>query len=137
MRSNAEPAPASAAASAALSHRLGPVAGIGKLGVTVWPTHAGAVDERGVEPLSHRDYQRGQIDWGKNEQGRIVGNVKIEVPPGNWTHIVYSHHPSSPMFITAQKLSHPFNLPQGGAIRLLDITDEDVRPFSRDRALHD
>lgn len=95
---------------------------------TVWPTHLGAVNERGVEPLDDPDYSRGQIGWGLNEQGRLVGHASVDVPRGtwDWTHVIYAYTPTGPSFITAQKLSHPFRLPEGGVIRLLDITDGDV-----------
>ena len=113
------------------------MAGKGVFSVVIWPNHAGAVDERGEEPLSDPDYQRGQIGWGLNEQGRLVGHVRINVPRGTWTHILYCHTPAQPNFITVQKLSHPFVFSSPGTIKLLDITDDDVRPFDPDRVLHD
>ena len=113
--------------------------GDGVLSFVVWPTHAGAVNERGDEPMGDPDYQRGQITWAVNEQGRLVGSVHISVPSGNtdWTHIIYTHNPTKPGFVTAQKLAHPLRLPEGGSIDLIDITDEDVQPFSPDKVLHD
>lgn len=113
--------------------------GDGTLAFTVWPTHAGAVNERGEEPMGSPLYERGQIGWSLNEQGRIVGHVRISVPPGtkDWTHIIYTHHPSQPGFITASKLAQPFRLPDGGTIELIDITDVDVQPLTPDKVLHD
>ena len=113
--------------------------GDGVLTMVVWPTHAGAVNERGEEPMSDPDYQRGQITWELNEQGRIVGRVKINIPRGmlDWTHVIYTHHPTTPTFIVAQKLAQPMRLPDGGTIDLLDITDDDVKPFDPDPVLHD
>jgi hypothetical protein len=111
----------------------------GTLSFVVWPTHAGAVNDLGEEPMGHPDYQRGQIHWAVNEQGRLVGNVRISVPPGrrDWVHIVYTHHPTTPGFITASKLAQPFRLPDGGTIDLMDITDVDVQPLTPDKVLHD
>jgi hypothetical protein len=116
-----------------------PGGGDGTLSFVVWPTHAGAVNERGEEPMGDRDYERGQIFWSLNEQGRLVGHVRISVPSGplDWTHIIYTHHPTKPGFITAQKLGQPFRLPDGGSIDLIDITDEDVKPLNPDKVLHD
>lgn len=114
-------------------------AGDGTLSFVVWPTHAGAVNEYGEEPIGDPDYERGQIFWGLNEQGRLVGHVEISVPRGtkDWTHIIYTHHPTTPGFITASKLAQPFRLPSGGTIKLLDITDEDVRPLNPEPVLRD
>ena len=105
--------------------------------MVVWPTYAGAVNEAGEEPMGDRDYERGQIHWGLNEQGRIVGHTSISVPRGtkDWAHIIYTHHPTAPGFITAQKLAHPLRLPDGGTIDLLDITDDDV--LNPDKVFHD
>jgi hypothetical protein len=116
-----------------------PGGGDGTLAFVVWPTHAGAVNARGEEPMGHRDYERGQIFWSMNEQGRLVGRVRILVPPGNqdWTHIIYTHNPTKPGFITASKLAQPFQLPDGGTIELIDITDVDVQPLTPDKVLHD
>jgi hypothetical protein len=111
----------------------------GVLSFVVWPTHAGVCNERGEEPISDPDYERGQITWSVNEQGRLVGEVRVRVPRGtlDWTHVLYTHHPSSPAIITAQKLAQPFRLPDGGTIQLLDITDADVAPLAPDPVLHD
>ena len=110
----------------------------GTLSFVVWPTHAGAVNERGEEPMGERDYERGQITWSLNEQGRLVGNVKILVPRGTaaWTHIIYCHNPTDPGFITAQKLAHPLRVPDGGTIDLIDITDGDIAVLTPEK-IHD
>ena len=116
-----------------------PGGGDGVLSMVVWPVYAGAVNEAGEEPMGERDYERGQITWALNEQDRIVGRAKISVPRGtkDWTHVIYTHHPTSPGFSTAQKLAHPMHLPDGGTIDLLDITDEDVRSLDPDPVFHD
>jgi hypothetical protein len=109
---------------------------VGVLSAVVWPTWAGSVNEHGEEPISDPDYQRSQISWGLNEQGRIVGYAKIHVPRGIWTHIIYHHHPTRGGYITAQKLAHPLQLSSDGEIELIDITDEDVKPLNPDKVLH-
>jgi hypothetical protein len=111
----------------------------GELIAVVWPAYAGAVNDYGQEPMGDPDYDRGQIIWEMNEQGRICGRAKINIPRGarDWTHIIYAHHPTKPVFSTSQKLSHPFHLPDGGTIDLIDITDDDVRPLNPDKVLHD
>ncbi len=114
------------------------MAGDGTLTMVVWPTHVGAVNAKGEEPMSSAEYQRGQIKWSVNEQGKLVGNVRVLVPAGEWTHVIYTHHPTTPGFITAQKLAHPLiTAGSGGEIGLLDITEEDVRPLAPDKVLHD
>jgi hypothetical protein len=107
--------------------------------MVVWPTYAGAVNERGEEPMGDPDYARGPITWEVNEQGRLVGRCHICIPRGSvdWTHIIYCHNPSQPGFISAQKLVHPMRLPDGGAIDMLDITDEDIQLFSPEKVLRD
>ena len=111
----------------------------GTLSFVVWPTHAGAVNEDGVEPMGDPDYNRGQIFWECNEQGRLVGRAVIHVPggPRQWTHIIYCHTPTTPGFVAAQKLAHPMRLPDGGTIDMIDITDEDVQTVSPNPVLHD
>jgi len=111
----------------------------GTLSFLVWPTYAGAVNENGEEPMGSPDYDRGQITWSMNEQGRLVGSTRINIPRGNldWTHIIYCHNPSVAGFIVAQKLTHPIRLPDGGTIDLLDITDGDVSFLNPDQVLHD
>jgi hypothetical protein len=114
--------------------------GKGIFRAVVWPVYAGAVNAAGEEPMSHPDYERGVITWALNEQGRLVGNVRIKIPPGNrdWTHILYCHNQFKPNYSTAQKLHHPFRLPAGGSIELIDITDEDVKVRTNfDPVLHD
>jgi hypothetical protein len=113
--------------------------GEGALGFVVWPTHAGAVNAAGEEPMFDLDYARGQISWAVNEQDRLVGSVRIKVPAGaaDWTHIIYTHNPSQAGYLTAQKLAHPLRLPAGGTIDLIDITDQDVAIGAPDKILHD
>ena len=114
-----------------------PGGGEGTLGFVVWPTHAGAVDGQGREPMFGLEYARGQINWNLNEQGKIVGNTRIQVPAGDWTWIIYTHNPHNPGFITAKKLAHPLVLHEPGFIDLMDITEDEVKPLSPDPVLHD
>lgn len=113
--------------------------GEGILSFIVWPSYMGAVNELGDEPIFQAGYERGQIMWEVNEQGLIRGRGRIEVPPGkfHWTHIIYTHHPTVPSFTTAQKLFHPFWLPEGGFIDMFEITEDDVRVLAPDPILHD
>jgi hypothetical protein len=108
----------------------------GILSAVIWPNHAGAVNRFGDEPLSDPDYQRGQITWGMTAGGVLLGNCRILVPMGTWTHIVYGHRPDRG-FTAAQKLSHPMTLSAAGVIDLDDITEADIRPLNPDRVLHD
>lgn len=109
----------------------------GVLRAVVWPTHAGACNEFGEEPISDPDYQRGQLSWGLDESGALTGHCRILVPAGRWCFVVYSHHPARPVIISAQKLSIPFDLPQASWIDLDGITEADVRPTAPDPVLHD
>lgn len=111
--------------------------GDGTLGFIVWPTHCGAVNDRGEEPMGDPDYGRGQINWALNEQGRLVGRTRVNVPAGDWTHLIYTHNPTQPGYITAQKLAHPLRMSAKGTIDLMDITDDDVAVLAPDKVLHD
>lgn len=114
-----------------------PNVGEGTLSFVIWPAYAGAVNEHGNEPISNPDYQRGQIIWGITAQDQILGHTRIHLPAGTWTHIVYTHHPSEPLVITASKLLHPIVLHEAGYLDITDITEEDVRPLQPDAVLHD
>jgi hypothetical protein len=111
--------------------------GDGILSAVIWPSHAGACDEQGNEPISNPDYQRGQLSWGLDESGRLTGHCRILVPAGTWCFTIYSHHPTKPVIINAQKLSPPMILPKAGWIDLDNITEEDIRPLNPDPVLHD
>jgi hypothetical protein len=111
--------------------------GDGTLSFVVWPTHAGAVNARGQEPMFDINYRRGQISWALNEHGVLHGNTTIFVPAGEWCWIIYCHNPSEPGFVTAQKLSHPLVLTEPGTIDLSQITEGEVNPPVLDPVLHD
>jgi len=114
-----------------------PSVGEGTLSFVIWPAYAGAANEDGTEPVSDPDYQRGQISWKVTTQDKILGRTRIQLPAGVWTHILYTHHPSEPLVITAAKLAHPIVLHQAGYIDLTDITEEDVCPLQWDPVFHD
>jgi hypothetical protein len=103
---------------------------IGVLGFFIWPTYAGVLLPSGVEPLGDPDYKRGQINWAVGEDDVILGNVKILVPRGEWSRIVYMHQPLTPGFVTLQHLSHPLLMRQPGDIEILGITEADIRQQS-------
>jgi hypothetical protein len=111
--------------------------GEGTLGFVVWPTHAGAVNSAGQEPMFTHDYYRGQIYWDVNEAGLIRGRATILVPAGEWTWIIYCHNPYQPGYVSAQKLAHPLYLSEPGTIDLSEITEEEVNPLAPDPVLHD
>ncbi|HVQ84598.1 MAG TPA: hypothetical protein VMS84_07465 [Mycobacterium sp.] len=111
--------------------------GEGVLGFIVWPTHAGAVNTRGEEPMFTVDYARGQIYWALNEHGLLRGRAIINVPAGEWAWIIYCHNPLEPGFITAQKLAHTLVLYEAGTIELSEITEDEVKPLNPDPVLHD
>jgi hypothetical protein len=114
-----------------------PGGGVGTFSVVVWPTHAGAVNVKGEEPMLDLNYKRGQIYWATNEDGKIRGRAKIEVPAGEWMWIIYTHNPLEPGFITAQKLAHPLVLFEPGNIELFEITEDEIKPMAPDPVLHD
>jgi hypothetical protein len=111
--------------------------GEGVLGFIVWPTHAGAVNTSGEEPMFGIDYKRGQIYWAVNQHGVLRGRATICVPAGEWQWIIYCHNPLEPGFITAQKLAHTLMLCEAGTIELSEITEDEVRPLNPDPVLHD
>jgi len=100
--------------------------GDGVLSFVVWPTHAGAVNRRGEEPMFGLDYQRGQITWEVNGDGQLRGRATITVPAGKWCWIIYCHNAFRPGFVTAQKLAHPLILDEPGTIDLTQITEDEV-----------
>jgi hypothetical protein len=115
-----------------------PMGAIGTMEAIVWPTYAGAVNDRGDEPMFDIGYSRGQITWGLNDKGVIEGHTTIDVPPGTWTHIIYCRNAFSPGFVTAQKLSHPLVIhPPDDHIDLFGINEDDIKPFTPDPVLHD
>jgi len=109
--------------------------GFGVLSMLVWPTHAGAVNHVGEEPMSNLDYRRGQIDWAVGDDGKIRGHTKIFVPAGHWCWIIYTHHPTEPTLITTRKLEHPLILPIPGIIDLHGIDENDIQLFAPDSVL--
>jgi hypothetical protein len=111
--------------------------GNGELSFVVWPTHAGAVNAAGEEPMFGVEYKRGQITWELNEQGTLCGRTRIEVPAGEWCWIIYCHNPLYPGFVTAKKLVHPLVLQEPGVIDLMDITEDEVKPLAPDPVLRD
>jgi len=60
---------------------------------------------------------------------RIIGHARVYVPQGEWSYIIYTHHPTKPMFSYAQKLEHPLRIGdgttnQGGWIDVQNITED-------------
>jgi len=106
----------------------------GFLRVCVWPVYAGALLVDGSEPMSSHEYQRGQITWELGPDGIIRGRTRILVPVGEWGHIIYTHHPTHPVYSASQRLAHPLRIvgtsPNDQAwIDLEGITTQDVNPM--------
>src|SRR5687767_2652614 len=96
--------------------------GIGTLGAIIWPTYVGAVLINGKEPVSDPEYARGAITW-RPEGDELVGSATISVPAGEWGWLIYSHNPSTPNFVSSQKLRWPLRIAgPGGVITLTRIT---------------
>lgn len=110
--------------------------GDGTLAFVVWPTHVGAVNPKGEEPIFQADYSRGQIFWDVTD-GVLRGRASVQVPKGEWTHVIYCNDPYNPGYVNAQKLSHPLVLDFPGRIDLTEITEDDVKPLAPDPVLHD
>lgn len=114
-----------------------PAVGDGTLSFVVLPCYAGAVKTNGEEPMFGPDYQRGQIIWEINEQGRLLGRAVIDVPAGEWGWVIYCHNQFRPGFVTTQKFAFPLVLHECGTITLSDITEDEVKPLNPDPVLHD
>lgn len=99
----------------------------GIFSATVWPTHIGALTIDGNEPISNPDYQRGQIAWRVADNGMVVGYGEAAVPAGEWSHVIFCHHPSAPSFVSVLKLAHPLRLQRPGVVRLDQISESDWR----------
>lgn len=77
-----------------------------EFGLVVWPTYAGLARADGSEIMSDPDYSRGQIHW-ETIGDTITGHAAVMVPDGEYTHIIYTHHPTEAKILSAQKLKHP------------------------------
>ena len=95
----------------------------GFLGAVIWPTYVGALTILGAEPDG--DYQRGQITWSTNGDGKVRGRARILVPKGFYTHLAYYHHPNGPLMVGHQVIDHPFDFKVDGVIDLEEITETD------------
>lgn len=81
----------------------------GTFSAVVWPVYVGVQDIRGVEPWDFADYQRAQIIWefaGEKLHGRT--RTEIAVPAGEFTHLVFTHQPTSPLYCALTPLDHPY-----------------------------
>ena len=89
------------------------MAGVGTLGVIVWPVYIGAALEGTMPPHSINEphnsgYERGQIHWYPvDDERQIVGRATIILPAGTYTHFVYFKHPTLPAACGVAKLPHP------------------------------
>lgn len=102
------------------------LAALGTLHAAVWPVYVGVQDVWAVEPWGYADYERAQILWenaGENLYGRTMR--EILVPAGEFTHLVFTHHPSSPLYCAITPLAHPFVFHEPSQIRLEQIVRED------------
>jgi hypothetical protein len=92
----------------------------------VWPTHVGFTFEHPgpgpqpiAEPVFHIGYVRGQINWTVMPNGEIVGNTKVYVPKGTYTHMVYLHGPGNlPMMCGLRTIEHPVVFTTSGVIEI-------------------
>jgi hypothetical protein len=102
--------------------------GVGQIRATFWPTHVGLYSAELGEPWQHPGYARRQIIWDTTGP-QIVGRAEpILVPPGDYTHLVLSHHPTSPIIMAMSQFAHPLHLDVAGDIRLDHITESDFAP---------
>lgn len=114
----------------------GEIIGRGILTAVVWPTHIGVVGPDGVEPVGDPEYQRGQITWAVVDDV-LEGMGLVETPAGEWTHVVYGHHPVQGEICNVQKFAHPFVFHEPGIITLAKITEHDIRPLDPDPVIRD
>ncbi|SKX80094.1 Uncharacterised protein [Mycobacteroides abscessus subsp. bolletii] len=109
--------------------------GDGTLAVQVWPSYVGACVMHPLvavfcEPNSI-DYQRGQIQWGpagddlpRELQGQIVGRARINVTPGEYTHLAYFYGPEGPCQAgQGFQLPHPVRFAESGVFEIYPITN--------------
>jgi hypothetical protein len=109
----------------------------GTLGLTVWPTYVGVsagAPAGGLHWEPHDVYyQRGQITWAL-EAEQIVGRAKIYAPAGQYTHLVYFHHPEDPQSVGSVQLPHPVVFDTPGVIDVYPITNTDLgllKPYNQ------
>ena len=72
-----------------------------------------------------RDYQRGQIQWGMEEDD-IVGRAFIHAGPGLYTHLAYFRGPEGSCMCGKIQLPHPIQFRQPGVIEVYPITNADL-----------
>lgn len=98
--------------------------GDGTLTLIVWPTHVGVATEAG-EPGTSADYERGQVDWQPDINGEIIGRALINVPAGEYTHLVYFHCPLGGRHSTIKQMEHPLRMPTTGVVEIYPIVNGD------------
>ena len=109
----------------------------GELSAIVWPPYMGlatgypgppgAVAEN--EPHDDINYARGQIMWRSEPDGTIVGGVKIFVPKGIYTHVVFfsgPHHVHPLM--GANQFEQPLVFDRPGIVEIDPVQNLDVLP---------
>jgi hypothetical protein len=102
----------------------------GLLTFTVWPTHVGVTDAAGCEPWDDLDYTRAQIRWATAGDALYGSAGPILLPAGEFTHLVFAHHPASPLLLAVTPLAHPFRFyTPGNSITLarLELADFTTR----------
>lgn len=107
------------------------MSGFGEFTVVVWPTYIGVasgVNGSVAEPLTHPDYQRGQIAWTPVDDARqVIGRGRIYCPPGTYTHFVYYQHPTQMRLVGVQQMDHPVVFSQLTILDVDPIENHDLR----------
>jgi hypothetical protein len=101
--------------------------GIGVMTATIWPTHIGVLNVMGHEPWGFTPYKREQIYWELLD-GILTGHIKtkIQVPAGEYSAMIFSHHPTSGLLVGLPKRwEHPLRFTDEGEIDIHGIVRED------------
>jgi len=110
------------------------VSNYGVLQVSVWPTYLGlSTGDPGPgpspvnEPFGEPGYERGQIFW-RTEADQVVGNARVYVPKGVYTHLVFCYGPIQDMQAGSNRLEQPIIFDAPGWIDVDPIQNQDYLP---------
>jgi hypothetical protein len=98
----------------------------GQIIFIVWPTHIGVCTDQG-EPGTSPYYERGTINWqpSKEFNGQLVGEARVHVPAGEYTHYIYYHAPIGGRHASMIKMDHPIRFSTDGVLDIGPILNGD------------
>jgi hypothetical protein len=109
--------------------------GVGVFAPVIWPTYIGVaegINGTAHEPISHPDYERGQICWTPVDDARqVIGRARIVCPPGVYTLFVYYQHPTEMRLVGFTQMDHPTTFTRLTVLDVDPIENHDLQLASR------